>query len=321
MSHYILLEQLSVNGANARAGFIYGFPAPTSFLGFTHSLSRHLNPLTGMNLTGCAIFSHSTHVRASSDGFVSFNQRKSSHSTLKTKSTTVFTKNPSIIEEAKMDMVVSLLIECDTPFPTNESRLESLVQQIKEFIYKNRLSGGFINEVKMIHLLNNVEVKKIKPLIANTSVLTDASYLLEQRINDLKAQGAYTNNFDAWTDFFANKKIAVKNAQDKVEWMQKTIEHRKGWIVPLMVGYKAISDIYQPNEVDSLRDNRYPFRMVESIYGLGEWKRGFMVQDINSLIWRYQTTDNFYLCQQADASATTDDQTELDEIYQEYDYF
>lgn len=321
VSHYILLEQLSVNGANAKAGFTYGFPALTSFLGFTHNLSRHLNPMTGMNLTGCAVFSHSTHVRAYNNGFVNFIQRKSSHSTLKVKNPSTLNKNPSIIEEAKMDMVVSLLIECDTPFPTNETRLDELTQQISEFIHKNRLSGGTIHDLKAIHLFNDADIKQIKPLIAGASVLTDASYLLKQRIDDLKAKNCETNNFEVWTDFFATKKIAVKNTQDGVDWVTKTIEQKKGWIVPLMIGYKAISDVYKPNEVDSLRNNRYPFRMVEAIYGLGEWKRGFTVQDLHGLIWRYQTTENFYLCQQADVNATSDDQTELDEIYQDYDYF
>ena len=43
MTSYILLEKVSVEDANCIAGFTYGFPAITGFLGFTHAISRKFN--------------------------------------------------------------------------------------------------------------------------------------------------------------------------------------------------------------------------------------------------------------------------------------
>ena len=42
MNQYILLNRIKVQNANAIAGFTWGFPAITHFLGFSHNLSRKL---------------------------------------------------------------------------------------------------------------------------------------------------------------------------------------------------------------------------------------------------------------------------------------
>ena len=65
-----------------------------------------------------------------------------------------------------------------------------------------------------------------------------------------------------------------------------------------MIGYKGISPLYSPEQVENLRDSRYPFRFVEAVHGLGEWKSLHRIQNLESLFWQYHVEDEWYLCQQ-----------------------
>lgn len=42
MNHYILIDHVQVQDANAIAGFTWGFPSITHFLGFAHLLQRKM---------------------------------------------------------------------------------------------------------------------------------------------------------------------------------------------------------------------------------------------------------------------------------------
>ena len=67
-----------------------------------------------------------------------------------------------------------------------------------------------------------------------------------------------------------------------------TIARRKpGWLVPLPVGYAAISPLYAPGEVKKARDNDTPFRFVESVLSLGEWVGPHRIKTLDELLWRH----------------------------------
>ena len=113
MKQYILINRIKVQGANAIAGFTWGFPAITHFLGFSHNLSRKLastENFNDMNLKGCAVIAHKHHVHTYGSSYsVEFTQSRNppylhSHDKVAT---------PPVIEEGKMNMTVSLLIECE----------------------------------------------------------------------------------------------------------------------------------------------------------------------------------------------------------------
>jgi CRISPR type I-F-associated protein Csy2 len=67
-----------------------------------------------------------------------------------------------------------------------------------------------------------------------------------------------------------------------------TVSRRKpGWLVPLPVGYAAISPLYAPGEVKNARDNDTPFRFVESVLSLGEWVGPHRIKNLHELLWRH----------------------------------
>ncbi len=61
MSQFIFIDHINVQNANAIAGFTWGFPAITHFMGFVHNLSRKLcneKRYRDITLTGCAVVAH-----------------------------------------------------------------------------------------------------------------------------------------------------------------------------------------------------------------------------------------------------------------------
>ncbi|MPW63273.1 type I-F CRISPR-associated protein Csy2 [Moraxella catarrhalis] len=299
MSSYILLERIKVENANALAGFTYGFPAITSFLGFQHVLSLKCKEQFGIEFTGCAIFCHDYEINSYQQYYTRFIQNRCPPPTLKnTSSGQKRGEKVPIIEEAKMDMVVSILLRCNDSLSTNDDVKNSYMTQLKTWVYQARLSGGTIHHIRKIHIVDN-NLETLKNKVLPSYVLKDASHYLQEHQQYCQEQGIEKTTFDVWTDFFAFKEQSVQDDENQtIEWKRIIPPNKKGWIVPLMVGFRRISPLYQPVQVENLRDTRYPFTFVEAIHGLGEWQSSHRITDIETLFWRYDVHDEWYLCTQ-----------------------
>lgn len=307
MADYILLERLQVENANAIAGFTYGFPAVTAFLGFEHALSRKLKNLIDIELNGCAIFCHDYVANHYQNAYTKFIQNRNPPSTLKGRSNDA--KKPApIIEEGKMDMTVSVLLRCQGTLSSNSERVASYHQTIKNLVYQSRLVGGSIKKLTNIHLLSDSDklLNHLKHILLPSFVLIDATRLLQEHFDNIQIEHAQNTNqslLNIWTDFFAFKEMAIKREQtEEISWQRHVPPNKQGWIVPLMIGYKGISPLYEPEQVENLRDTRYPFRFVEAVHGLGEWQSVHRIHSLDSLFWQYQVENEWYLCQQNSTS-------------------
>ncbi len=388
MSQYILINNINVQNANAIAGFTWGFPAITHFLGFSHNLSRKLTEkqsFEGITLTGCAVVAHhhQIHTYKSSYDFEFTQSRNPPYLSSHAKD-----KTPPIIEEGKMNMVVSLIIECEGNVGNRE---DALLEWLKKICYLQRLAGGTILGIKAIELfrLDNQTIRKLKRKLLPGFLLMDRSQYLEQHFLELQKQNnsSKTELFDAWLDFIALKQKARPksdiinehfnyltedggndtNNQLKKFWNkhldepyhQNTIARelkqyfetipkdnnankkllaqwnqycnpsettdadweymRKpntGYLAPIMTGYKAISEVYSNNEVESTRDDETDVCFVESVHSVGEWLsvHRLQVEDFDSCLWHYAYEDNWYLCKQ---TPPTLDNTQKNEIITE----
>jgi CRISPR-associated protein Csy2 len=75
----------------------------------------------------------------------------------------------------------------------------------------------------------------------------------------------------------------------------------QGFLVPVMVGYKAISQVYKNVEVANTRDDDTDICFVEAIHSIGEWQGVHRIRDGEALkrsLWHYDYQDNWYLCAQ-----------------------
>ncbi|MDK1288172.1 type I-F CRISPR-associated protein Csy2 [Pseudoalteromonas umbrosa] len=211
MKQYILLSHIQVQNANAIAGFTWGFPAITHFLGFTHNLSRKLENNTGfddISLGGCAIISHQHQVhtyQASRD--IEFLQSKNPpymHGTSAAK----LGDAPPIIEEGKMNLTVSLLIAYEGNVGNRET---SFINWLKAICCRQRLAGGSIVSIKDISLKtveSEQDVIRLNYQLLPGFVLLDKSDYLAECYSELLTQNTDAELLDAWLDFSRLKQRA-----------------------------------------------------------------------------------------------------------------
>ena len=273
MSAYVLLERIQVQAANAIVGVTYGYPAITHFLGFTHALSRKLKADSQMGFTGCAIISHQhtlkTHIRYGDNNFI---QSKCPPSTLMDKGGDAH-KTPPIIEEGKMDLTVSLLLECDGMLSSQDEEQSQLKILLQALIPTLRLAGGSIVDVGAVHLLG--EYPQITTFLKQK--LLPAYFLIDQSdalLTRLDLDETSSNQvFDTWLAHFGlhyevkeSTQMATNNKSQGVAWVLQ--DKPSAWLVPLAVGYKGITPVLDAGSVANSRDVESPFVFTEMYFGL-----------------------------------------------------
>jgi len=374
MKQYVLINRIKVQGANAIAGFTWGFPAITHFLGFSHNLSRKLSNAETFNdisLNGCAVIAHKHHVHTYGSSYnVEFTQSRNppylhSHDKAAT---------PPVIEEGKMNMTVSLLIECDGNIG---NRQDAFIKWLTKNSFLQRLAGGTILNIGCVEIHgvgSDAEVRSIKRKLLPGFILRDRSEYLEKHYQSLLKKNAETELLDAWLDFAAlkqkarpksdlitkhlvNMSIKQKDTSQNHQVLEIWNKHLKmpyqenlisdellayfdqlennsanekllsqwqsycspnettaadweyvqkpesGYLVPIMTGYKAISEIYDNKEIENTRDNETPVCFVESAHSIGEWQsahRMSSAEELSHCLWHYphHYEKNWYLCKQ-----------------------
>lgn len=384
MNQYLLLNRIKVQNANAIAGFTWGFPAITHFLGFVHNLSLKLKntEFQDIQLQGCAVIAHEHQVHTYGSSYERQFIQSRNPAYLKDDVKKVQKgKSPSIIEEGKMNMTVSLLIECQGNIGNRDTGFK---QWLKNACLIQRLASGTILEIGGIdfHGITEQEgIRAIRHKLLPGFVLMDRSAYLEQHYQTLQQENPDAELLDAWLDFVALKQKARPKSQritqhfasqvqqhpDNTEYQQllavweKHLEDpyqedhvpddikeyfdafeeikentkllkqwqdycaptdkteadweylpkpKAGFLVPIMVGYKAISEVYKNHEVANTRDSKTPVCFVEAVHSIGEWKSVHRLKneaDLTDCLWHYHHEPHWYLCQQKAGSETGDE--------------
>lgn len=326
---YIVFEHISVHDANCIAGFTYGFPAITHFLGFGHALSRKLTVSQSVTLQGCAVICHQHQIHAyqpKEHRDYAFAQsrnpprEKGKNKDGKEKAAIP----PPIIEEGKMDMTVSLVMACPDLKVSRTSEINALAQTIMNLTHQHRLAGGAIQNIAAIHILDKDEQKLLrifKRLLLPGFVLMDRSDLLASHYETLKQQQSDSELVDAWLDFSALKYHAKPKLKEneleptdktEAEWLRMD-KPDKSWLVPITNGYKAISPVYSAGEVSNTRDSTTPVCFVEAVHSIGEWRSLHRIQQVSDMLWHYRYEQDWYLCQQGEQAQTEAMANELEE--------
>ena len=386
MSQYLLINHIKVQGANAVAGFTWGFPAITHFLGFAHNLSRKLckhKGLSDIQLSGCAVIAHCHQVHTY--GYNQFVQSRNPAFQYK-EQTKYKAGSPPVIEEGKMDMDISLLISCEGNIG---NRKEIFLKWLDNTCKLQRLAGGTILAIANIDVLtvddeqNKGNLRTLVRKLLPGFILLDRSAYLEEHFHSLIEINPEAELFDAWLNFIALKqkarpvynlidgyliKLAGSNPQDEkiqqlLELWQQHIDQsylqesipdalhqhfasldnksnkklltqwqaycapneesdavweyvdkpEQGFLIPIMVGYKAISQVYENHEVANTRDNETDICFTEAVHSIGEWQGVHRIRDeaaLEKTLWHYHYEKNWYLCMQKNEVSTTE-QTEI----------
>jgi len=286
MIRYIVLPHLNIHNANAHSSpYTIGFPAVTSWLGFTHYLQREIQKIDeykNVRFNGVGIIAHDVKLRT-------HQQRSSFANPLfgmafpidKTE------KRAPFIEEAKCSLEVSLVIETEE-FPVNLR--EEILETLNLIIIKGtKIAGGDIISMCGAKVISGDEERRFSLI---KKEVTPGYVLIERReliINDMQ------EGMDAFDSLLSYMEVCHKcNDTEPFQW--KTEKKELGWLVPIAVGYKQISDQFS---CDMQRDKTIPHMFVESIVTLGEFIMPHRLQSIEDLFWRYRydETEGLYLCE------------------------
>lgn len=376
MNQYLLLNRIRVQNANAVSGFTWGFPAITHFLGFTHNLQHKLKKnekFKNFNLQGCAVIAHKHQVHSyQTSGGINFSQIKNPHY-IKVEFNKGRIKDPSVIEEAKMNMTVSLLIDLEAYVGNRQTAFEEWVGKA---CHLQRLAGGTILDIQSVNVISIDEsnLRELRRKLLPGFVLQDRSEYLASHFKNLQRQNPETELLDAWLDFASLKKKArpkndlmerhlqgfcEKNPENQeveqllTDWYAhkespyepedipnslksyfdslesnkkantKLLEKWKnycnpnekteadweylkkpesGYLVPIMTGYKAISEVYKNKDISGTRDDKTDVCFVEAVHAIGEWQSVHRIKTTEELahsLWHYAPYEkHWYLCKQ-----------------------
>jgi CRISPR-associated protein Csy2 len=337
----LLVPHLQVQNANAISSpMTWGFPGITAFVGLMAALERKLGADGGLQFNGIGVVCHRFEAQTHRGYTHSF--RLSRNPVRKDGSTAGIVEEGRIHLDISLVFDVSLsshltgdaerqqlaqtvadllatmriaggsVIAPHTPHTPHarralqpQLRLEAQEpeQQRKEFAQlSRRLLPGFA-------------------LVARDDLLQAHQRTLSQRQTD--GQPTPASALDAWLDLSRINTRAVRGpalpvegetaapqaanakptAAEPIEWQR---DERPGWLVPIPVGYAALSALHPAGSVAQARDATTPLRFVESVFSIGQWISPHRLRDAAQLIWwpTYDEATGLYRCRNACAPET-----------------
>lgn len=317
----LYIVRLNVENASIISSHLtWGFPAPSAFTGFMHNLQRQLNVIDDyqqIECCGIGIISHKFTPQITKTNSFRYSpyQLNLARHPLKSDGST-----PAMIEEGKGHLEISLIIGLtgeglDQHLSANDEDLSTethaLLGKMTQLIYNMRLAGGSVfphkrMKPKLVNWSSHDAENKTKILRRGVlpgfalqhrqEVLLVHQTWLQQYPNYVATQHAEPNLLDTLLDiqrlnFVSTSKSDINNAEEvEAVWnVRQRPEHLKGWLVPIPIGYAALSDLQPQGVIKGLRNDQYPATFVETLLSLGEWKSPHRIQNIVEILWSYNT--------------------------------
>lgn len=309
-THLLVIPRLRVQNANAISSpLTHGFPAMTAFLGLMWALERKLQQ-QGLDipLNAVGVVCHDHQELVTDSGFVkSFR----------------LTRNPvdkagktaAIVEEGRIHLDISLVFGINTDhwqqdYPTRVANVlssmriagGSVIPPSNPALHRYRpwvvdMAGTEADRANHFRTL----ARKLLPGFA----LVSRDDLIGQRLQELQKENPQANRLDAWLSLSRiNWRYEREEGSDKGGW-----QHDRaglGWVVPIPVGYGALSELHEAGSVANARDAHTPFRFVESLYSVGAWIPPHRLTSPDQLLWYAdsQPEHGLYRCRNNFASST-----------------
>lgn len=286
----LLLPKIKIHNANALSSpYTIGFPAMTAWLGFAHALQRKLNQKGYDELVfkSVAVVSHQFDLQTykGTGDFV--------HSIVGTGNPLDKDgSRPAFIEEARVHLTVSLLIE----YEGNEEELDEpeFVELLQQFLNQMKVAGGDIlnfesPKTDFVEAGNETDMKSVLRQLMPGYALIERRELMKESME----QGA--DALDAMLEYLTVNHTCELSEEGDVSWHSQ--RKTAGWIVPIATGFQGISELGQAL---NQRDPNTPHRFAESVVTLGEFVMPYRIKNLDDMLWHYHSDEerNLYLCQQ-----------------------
>ncbi len=328
----LVLPRLRVQNANAISSpLTWGFPSITAFTGLMTALARRLGAETGLSFQSVGVVCHGFEALVTQGGYTrSF----------------CLTRNPAlhdgstaaIVEEGRVHLDITLVFEVKLSSALlNDAARAECAAQIGECVAGMRIAGGSVMpplpnlfgmarqqpraQLVLLAEAPDLRTKQFKRLCRQWLpgfALVSRDDVLQSRLKALCASAPdaqpQPSLLDAWLDLSrinhraTTKTVLNETGDPSTEVVEWAADNRPGWLVPIPVGYAALSDLHPAGAVAGARDASVPFRFVESVYSIGQWISPHRLQDITQLTWRaeYAPTSGLYRCINAYQAPVTD---------------
>lgn len=285
LNYYLFFDHVKIHNANAISSpLTYGFPAISGFVGAIHALNRKIESTDPIYLDGVLIACHECDVQV---------YRPNDYSDY----TFRLTRNPvakngdtrAIIEEGRVHLDVSLLIEVKIEnFEAlyDDDQKNEFVNQMKQKLYQQRIASGHVLEIGDAKLIpSDASDETLANLLLPAFVLVEAQQDLQEITAELQQQDPNATALDALIE----TAMLHHHPQEKEHWQTTSVKQGRGWLVPIPLGYQAISPLFAAGKLQEARSNEYQSQFVECIYGLGKWVFPLRLKEnLSQAFWRYQ---------------------------------
>lgn len=298
----LILPHLRIQNANAISSpLTHGFPSITAFLGVMWALERKLDGRYPAYFDSVGVICHEVEEQVTEGGYT--------HAFRLTRNPVDKTGGTAgIVEEGRIHLDITLVFGIsDDIVNRSEEERDAFARDVAATLSQMRIAGGSVlpsalsawhTQPQLLPVSQDAgeaadQFRRLRRRWLPGFALVCRDDLLQQRTAALQAVVPTASALDACLDLsrFNWKPLPGEPADEgkaKVEWQHD--RKGQGWIVPIPVGYAALSELYPPGVVANARDSGTPFRFVESIYSIGQWLSPHRLQSGNDLLW-YGHTD------------------------------
>lgn len=288
LNYYLFFDHVKIHNANAISSpLTYGFPAISGFLGAIHALNRKIESDNPIYLDGVLIACHDCDVQVyRPNDFADYTFRLTRNPLAKNGDTR------SIIEEGRVHLDVSLLVEVkleDMEALYDTEQQIAFEKQMKQKLYQQRIAGGYVISIDDVKLLpSDLSDEALAKLLLPAFVLVEAPQDLHNITAELQQQDPNATALDALIE----TAMLHHNPQEKDHWQTTSVKQGRGWLVPLHLGYQAISPLFAAGKLQEARSNQHQSQFVECIYGMGKWVFPLRLkEDFAQAFWRYNCSE------------------------------
>lgn len=288
LRYYLLFDHIKIHNANAISSpLTYGFPAISGFLGAIHALNRKIESDNPIYLDGVLIACHDCDVQVyRPNDFADYTFRLTRNPLAKNGDTR------SIIEEGRVHLDVSLLVEVkveDRETLDDDEQKQAFIKQMQQKLYQQRIAGGHVISIESVELYSASESKdNLINTLLPAFVLVEAQQDLHNITAELQQQDPNATALDALIE----TAMLHHNPQEKDHWQTTSVKQGRGWLVPLHLGYQAISPLFAAGKLQEARSNQHQSQFVECIYGMGKWVFPLRLkEDFAQAFWRYNCSE------------------------------
>lgn len=287
--YLLVLPRLRIQHANAiSSSLTWGFPAMSAFVGCMNALERRLPQHIDLAFDAVGVICHGHQLQTDKDYVHRFN----------------LTRNPvdktgktaAIVEEGRIHLEITLLLSVSgESCRGSQAQRQHIADQIAELMASMRIAGGsvlpLVEPVELVAFSDDVDkqnalFRRMRYQCLPGFALVQRDDLLQEHFATMSGEQPDVSRLDAWLDLsrFNHECVSVdaEETEPTYEWQ---VRKPAGWLVPIPVGYGALSKLYAPGDVANTRDAETPFRFVEALYSIGQWISPHRIQCIDELMW------------------------------------